>query len=67
MLVTDVIVRSKGTAFSIAHKFHKGEKIAFRQEGDKDVLLGLTQRTITNLVESGTKNSLTLIVFLFRS
>ena len=23
MLVTDVIVRSKGTAFSIAHKFHK--------------------------------------------
>jgi hypothetical protein len=39
MLVTDVIVKSKGTAFSIAHKFQQGEKIAFRQEGDKDVFL----------------------------
>lgn len=42
MLVTDVIVRSKGTAFSIAHKFSEGEEISFRKEGEKDVLVADT-------------------------
>jgi len=39
MLVTDVIVRSVGTAFSIGHKFDKGERPAFRKEGEKDVFV----------------------------